>query len=252
MLVCPEFAATVTPECFDAVSWGHYAEPVDIGGRGAAWFLNGRKTSWILKSYQRGGLVAPVSKETHWFQGQQSVRSFAELHLLNRLYHLGLPVPKPVAASYRRVAGFWYRAHIIVTRIPDATPFSEYLLSGESSLWNNVGQLVRRFHDCGVYHADLNCHNILVSNSSLYLIDFDKSRIRSGHLWKKQNLHRLRRSIDKVLYNRAPDETDRRWQELLRGYGTTDKSSYSLNILASYGMLPVLELTADIGRYLIV
>lgn len=220
ILVRPEFSARVTAESFDPLCWGKHAVPVDTGGRGAAWFLNGEKLSWLLRCYQRGGLVALFNKETHWYHGQKAVRSFAEFHLLNRLYSLGLPVPQPVATCYYRVAGFWYRAKIIVTRIPGAVPFSAYLLSNESSLWASVGQLIRRFHDRGVYHADLNCHNILISGPSLYLVDFDKSGIRRGSRWKYRNLQRLRRSINKVLDNSAPDETERRWQELVRGYET--------------------------------
>lgn len=250
MVVRPEFARSVMPESFTSAFWGSRARPVALGGRGAAWFVSGSKKDWILRYYQRGGLIAHISNDAHWFLGRKSVRSFAEFHLLNQLYHLGLPVPKPVAAGYYRFAGFWYRAQIILETIPDAKPFSSCLLASDDELWYSVGQLIRRFHDHGVYHADLNCHNILVSASGLYLVDFDKSRIRRGSRWKRHNLKRLRRSIDKVLGGTDAEAIHGRWQKLLQGYETGCNGQDALAVLASYGLLPLVSAVSDLGGFL--
>ncbi len=222
-LVHPDFACGVMPDWFMPAFWGDQAEPVGSGGRGAAWFLDTGETGWILRSYERGGLAAHFNNATHWFTGRDSVRSIMEFHLLHSLHNLGLPVPKPVAAAYHRIGGFWYRAQIIVERLPGATSFSNHLVSADLSLWHDVGRLIRHFHDWGVNHADLNCHNILITDAGLYLIDFDKGRIRPGSRWKQGNLKRLRRSIRKLLNNTDPVETEKRWQALLRGYGINEK-----------------------------
>lgn len=250
MLAHPDLTASVMPEWFTPAFWGVRAEPVGSGGRGAAWFLNAGKTGWILRCYERGGLAAHFSNDMHWFTGRDSVRSFSEFHLLYSLHNLGLPVPKPVAAGYHRTGGFWYRAQIIVERLPGATPFSDHLVSADISLWHDVGRLIRYFHDWGVCHADLNCHNILIADSGLYLIDFDKSRIRPGSRWKQGNLKRLRRSVRKILNGTDPAVVNERWHALLGGYGVNNQSDYNLNMLIPTGLLPFLGTVAGLEPYL--
>jgi 3-deoxy-D-manno-octulosonic acid kinase len=102
------------------------------------------------------------------------------LHLLQRLHGLGLPVPAAVAAYYARRAGV-YRAAIIVARLPDVRPLAS-LLDGraEPGLWPALGRTLARFHAAGVDHADLNANNILIdSRGQIFLIDFDRGAIRN-------------------------------------------------------------------------
>lgn len=81
--------------------------------------------------------------------------------------------------------------------------------------------MVRRFHDSGVYHPDLNCFNVLVADRQMYLIDFDKARYRMSGMsgWRQQTLERLLRSLKKL-----PPEVwtgvslDDAWSALLDGY----------------------------------
>jgi 3-deoxy-D-manno-octulosonic acid kinase len=62
-----------------------------------------------------------------------------------------------------------------------------------------VGALVARFHRAGIWHADLNAHNVLVAPGQLYLIDFDRGRQRGpAETWQRANLQRLRRSLVKL------------------------------------------------------
>ena len=85
--------------------------------------------------------------------------------------------------------------------------------------WISIGRCIRRFHDLGVCHADLNAHNILLSEDSVYLIDFDRCQLRGGGLWRDANLVRLRRSLEKVAWGLPPErfgEAD--WHGLLDGY----------------------------------
>ena len=87
--------------------------------------------------------------------------------------------------------------------------------------WRKVGSVVRRFHQRGVFHADLNAHNILLDKSGeVYLIDFDKCRLRkTQRSWQLKNLNRLRRSLNKL--KRGNDKVnfeEKDWQALLSGY----------------------------------
>lgn len=219
IIVRPEFRGQVTAESFHPQAWHSAAVPVACGGRGGAWFISSGLNRWVLRQYCRGGMVARFIRHFYWFSGEDSVRAFSEFRLLTQMFDAGLPVPKPVAARYSRVATFGYRAQILLERIPAATTFAEHLSGYDPDLWRRVGRLVRRFHDHGVYHADLNCHNILVVENRLYLIDFDKGEIRANdEAWKQQNLNRLKRSVDKLLNDDLESRRDRCWSQLLVGY----------------------------------
>ena len=89
--------------------------------------------------------------------------------------------------------------------------------------WIGIGRCIRRFHDLGVCHADLNAHNLLLNeDAKVYLIDFDRCQLRREGLWRDGNLVRLRRSLEKVTYGMPAErfgEAD--WHGLLDGYQQT-------------------------------
>jgi len=209
----------VRREWFQPDWWGTAATAVVRGGRGSAWFLHQGQAHWVLRHYRRGGWVASVSERSYVFTGIDQVRSFAEFRLLNRLVDQGMPVPQPIAAWFERPTAITYHAAIIVGAITDAVPFSAYLDGATPTLWRAVGQLIRRFHDVGLDHADLNCNNILVTTEGLYLIDFDKGVLRPERdgptRWKMRNLQRLRRSVDKLRADPLPNS---RWEAFVEGY----------------------------------
>jgi 3-deoxy-D-manno-octulosonic acid kinase len=95
----------------------------------------------------------------------------------------------------------FYTADLITRRIADARTLAECLASGrlDGELAELVGALVARFHRAGIWHADLNAHNVLVTAEQLYLIDFDRGRQREpAESWQQGNLQRLRRSLVKL------------------------------------------------------
>lgn len=200
-LVATEFHNRVNANWFDPLYWGRNAAPVTSGGRGGAWFLTADSGDYVLREYRRGGLASRLSLCTYAFAGEDQVRSFVEFRILTWLSTRGFPVPRPVAAYYLKLPGLRYQAAIIIERISDAVPLADLIETQTESDWCRLGQLVRRFHDAGVRHADLNCFNVLVRESEFFLIDFDKGRIMpsggpSG--WKNDNLKRFARSIKKI------------------------------------------------------
>jgi 3-deoxy-D-manno-octulosonic acid kinase len=220
-LVCNRYLEAFRSEWFSPSYWGADLEPVAKGGRGSAWFIDDGQRSWVLRQYLRGGFVARISANRFLFLGEQKVRSFEELKLLQELFDEGLPVPKPVAASYSRT-GTSYSAYILINRIRDASTMGEQLFNLEPTVWRTVGDVIRRFHDNGIYHADLNCFNILISPDAVHLIDFDKCRrypaSRENVPWKANNLERLKRSIDKITPPEMSQKTSMNWQQLLSAY----------------------------------
>tara|TARA_Y100000768_G_scaffold341224_1_gene285568 strand:- start:121 stop:369 length:249 start_codon:yes stop_codon:yes gene_type:complete len=77
-------------------------------------------------------------------------------------------------------------------------------------------------HKLGVYHGDLNAHNILIEEkdvSNINIIDFDKSligvncKLFPGLM--SSNLSRLRQSLVKLGYT---DHLNKYWDVLMEGY----------------------------------
>lgn len=218
-LVAPEWADQFDPDWFDPDYWGERAVPVSSGGRGSAWFVERPEQDWVLRHYRRGGLIGRLVRDSYLYMGKARVRSFSEFRLLTNVYNAGLPAPKPIAAMYRR-NGETYSASIIVERIQGVSPFGAIIGELTGSVWFEVGRTIRKFHNAGVCHADLNCFNIMVREKNVFLIDFDKGKQVSGSLpdarWKAENLARLRRSVEKVTKLKA----DQRWFVLLQGYNS--------------------------------
>ncbi|MGD8175985.1 3-deoxy-D-manno-octulosonic acid kinase [Marinimicrobium sp. ARAG 43.8] len=207
----------------DPEAWGLSAQPVAEGGRGAAWFLSGPRGEWVLRHYRRGGLPARLLKQRYLFLGRHRVRAVREFRLLESLHHQGLPVPRPVIAGYERGL-FSYRAAIIVERLPDTRPLLSFQSPDDAVHWSAAGRCIRRFHDAGVFHADLNPANILIQTSTgkVFLIDFDRGCQHHHHRpdtgWKQANLRRLSRGVHKYWPETAKPQAEQLLQALLRDY----------------------------------
>jgi 3-deoxy-D-manno-octulosonic acid kinase len=219
-------SAQVTHDWFAPAYWREReALRVQSGGRGGVAMIDTPAGECVLRHYRRGGLVAALMGDRYHWRGAMRTRPFAEFHLLAEIERLRLHGPVPVAARYCRHGAF-YTADLITRRIAHARTLAECLAAGQldGALADAVGALVARFHREGIWHADLNAHNVMVSGEALFLIDFDRGQKRAPRMaWHQANLQRLRRSLLK-LGAAAGDESafDRElWQPLLRGYRRT-------------------------------
>ena len=186
------------PELFDPHAYGDAARAVHgRGGRGAAWFVEGEFGSGVLRRYRRGGWAARASHDGYLWQGEERVRSVREFKLLRHLQSVGLPVPAPIAAFYRR-SGWRYRAAILVERVPGATSLVEAVNAGDAP-WTAVGAAIGRCHARRAHHVDLNANNVLLDRARLpWLIDWDRGRIEPAQGgWMERVLDRLQRSLHK-------------------------------------------------------
>ncbi len=189
-------------------------------GRGATHFIKSDGRRYVLRHYRRGGLMARLSGDRYAWRDEQSTRPFTEWQLTYRMHRAGLPVPAPLAARYRH-QGATYTGDLLTERLATVGSLAECLRTGALSVvtWISIGRCIRRFHDLGVCHADLNTHNILLSEENVYLIDFDRCQLRPPGLWRDSNLVRLRRSLEKVTWALPAErfgESD--WHGLLDGY----------------------------------
>ena len=170
------------------------------GGRGNVEFVDTPAGTCAVRHYHRGGMVASVLGDRYLWTGRERTRGFAEFRLLAELQRRGLPAPEPVAARYLR-RGMYYTADLLTRRIEHTRTLAECIAHGElnAELAARIGTLVADFHAQGVDHADLNAHNVLVGPNGLWLVDFDRGRIRpSLGEWGQANLRRLRRSLLKL------------------------------------------------------
>jgi 3-deoxy-D-manno-octulosonic acid kinase len=216
------WADRLLPAWFDLRHWeARAALRGAAGGRGTTWFVGADGVELALRHYQRGGLMARVSADRYAWFGEQRSRPAREFAVHRQLQQLGLPVPRIVGVRIVR-DGLTYRGDILTERLADVRTLAQRLPEAALSVaeWIELGRCLRRFHDAGLDHADLNAHNILWRGSGeVFLIDFDRGRLRSRGLWCDANLARLRRSLLKVTRTLPADrfsETD--WHSLLAGY----------------------------------
>ena len=192
-------------------------------GRGETIFFNIDNTPLVLRHYHRGGLVAKVFKDHYLWVGLEQTRAYRELAMLMNLSTNNLPAPKPFAARIVRT-GCFYRADIITHALIDTETFTERLQSNtiDDKVWQTIGETIAQFHQNGIYHADLNAHNILLnSNNDVFIIDFDKAKFKdaSDNSWRQQNLQRLKRSLIKLSDNNViPCFDKNNWTTLEQSY----------------------------------
>jgi 3-deoxy-D-manno-octulosonic acid kinase len=137
---------------------------------------------------------------------------------------MGLPVPRPAAARYRRVAALFYTADLLTVCEPGIRSLSDRLVDSPASedFWREAGKSIYRFHEAGACHSDLNAYNVQVDAADrIFLLDFDRGRLLPPGAWRQRNLARLYRSLNKIrkLEPRiAFSETS--WRQLIQGYSS--------------------------------
>lgn len=208
---------------FDGEQWRALGKVIARSGAGRAgvYFIRDGDCYWALRHYRRGGLIGKLIHDRYLWLGPERTRAFAEWRLLHALRELELPVPAPVAARYER-GGMTYQADLITEAIPAARTLAESMAGVQlpEETWSRIGATIARFHRAGVHHADLNAHNILLGQgASVWLLDFDRGRIRERGAWEASVLKRLRRSLNKIKNRHVNvNFTERDWQSLSVGY----------------------------------
>lgn len=189
-------------------------------GRGTTWFIKLQSTIAALRHYRRGGLFGKIVRDQYLFLGLERTRSYSEFALLQKLRGAGVSVPRPLAAKVEQT-GLFYRADLLSEKISEASDLVDKLqterLSSED--YQKIGLEIRKMHDVGVNHTDLNIHNILLDGQGkVWIIDFDKCKQQSGNQWKGRNLNRLLRSFRKELGKRNIHWSEDDFESLMLGY----------------------------------
>lgn len=221
-------APALTDSYFEPKYWRQSDKIIGSAtGRATAWFIEHQPQNMLLRHYYRGGMVGKINRDRFAREAVVKSRAMAEFALLLQLREMDLPVPQPIAARYQR-APFWgYRADILVAVIADSQDLFKLLLqrSLTAAEWYLVGATIDQLHQAGVYHSDLNCHNIMLDQAGkVWIVDFDKCGFRPDGDWKQANLERLQRSFHKEQAKAQQSQQSFHWQqttdwaELIRGY----------------------------------
>jgi 3-deoxy-D-manno-octulosonic acid kinase len=220
----------ISAERFTGAGWPHAEVLTGVlrsSGRGNTMFVGNVPRQFVLRHYMRGGLIGKINRDSYVFSGEDLTRPFMEWRLLDKLAANNMNVPRPAAARFIR-RGTFYTADIITVRIPDVVSLSEYIAVEDrgEEFWRSVGAAIWKFHEAGVYHADMNAYNVQVDrDGDIWMLDFDKGALRSPGTWQQETLSRLHRSLGKVLgLDPKLHFRTANWDTLLEGYFEASRS----------------------------
>jgi 3-deoxy-D-manno-octulosonic acid kinase len=136
-------------------------------------------------------------------------RPLRELAVAAEAWRRGIPVAEPIGAMVEWVAPIVYRS-MFFTRVLAGMTLWEFLSIDDDALVRahvieQGRQAIDIMHRLGLWHADLNLHNLFVTqaheNFAIAILDLDKARLFEGPLptrMRERNFARLRRSVRKL------------------------------------------------------
>lgn len=170
------------------------------GGRGGTHIVPAHQV--VVRPYRRGGVPAWLLHDTYF---GWNPRPFRELCVTATLRKRGAPVVEVYGAAVAWLVPACYRGWLATRYVDGAHTLWESVCaapseSGGRRVFRDVGKAIRRLHDCGARHPDLNANNILVSPAAEVLfIDFDRARLAAGNgAPPAADLDRLWRSLRKL------------------------------------------------------
>ena len=168
-----------------------------LRGRGALARLELPVGKAVLRLYRRGGILGKFVR----LLSLDRERARSELALHARAIERGASVAEPLAAITRRKGpGF---AHALATReVENARDLERVLAEARGKERRKAlaaaGEAVRRLHEAGIDHVDLNVKNVLVAGDQGVVIDLDRGRAYLDEAARRRNLVRLLRSAVKL------------------------------------------------------
>jgi hypothetical protein len=209
----------------DADRWdqelAHAAPGPGRGGVARVELDEGRRV--VLKKMRRGG----------WLRGLWGDRYLGRQRLLRNLSvpveaaRRGIATAAPVALLIRGSGSGLFEAWLGVEEIPGATDLLTLLrVHPPSDPAAAAMTFVRRCHDLGLLHRDLNLGNLLARPGAggweMFVVDLDRAVLRSGPLGfraRQASLRRLERSHAKGFGRdaRSRERSFDRWYELYAG-----------------------------------
>lgn len=137
----------------------------------------------LVRPYSHGGILRRVRGRTFLGPG----RALRELAVNHAALRRELPVPPQFGLTLHRRGALRWRMEAWIGWIPGAVPFSAALRdrsmrpARKRRLLDAAAAAIRRCHDGGLLHHDLNSRNVVVrregENWRAWLIDLDRARL---------------------------------------------------------------------------
>ena len=155
---------------------------------------------------RRGGMIASILNDVYM---GMTPRPLTELAVTIEAMRRGIPVAEPMGAMVEWIAPVLYRGFFLTRAVPGMTLWEFLKTDDDPTVRSHVlGQArasIDTMHEKGLFHADLNLHNLLVTQVregfTVIIIDLDKSRLFDAPVslaMRRQNAARLIRSARKL------------------------------------------------------
>jgi 3-deoxy-D-manno-octulosonic acid kinase len=176
------------------------------GNRQSAYRLNLDGLELFARRSRRGGMIASILSDVY---AGVTPRPLTELALTIEAMRRGIPVAEPMGAMVEWIAPVLYRGFFLTRAVPGMTLWEFLKTDDDPTVRSHVlGQArtaIDTMHEKGLFHADLNLHNLLVAqvreSFSVIIIDLDKSRLFDAPVssaMRRANAARLTRSARKL------------------------------------------------------
>ena len=179
----------------------------------------------VVRRSVRGGLLGPILGESSLDGG----RFLREICLSEALRRRGIPTPEMIGGiRWRRFPGL-FRWEIATREVEGARDLAEALGQAADEVAAHehlarAARLLRRFHDAGFVHHDLNARNIIFDREKrAMIVDLDRAELlpNAPQRLRLGNLARLYRSLHKLGLAPRP-VSDRAWLEFFAAYSEGD------------------------------
>jgi hypothetical protein len=196
-------------------AWAAWKQTIDRGaassGRGMTAIVRGGVGGpWRLKLMRRGGRLAALWRDRYW----SAQRLVAVVAASEAARQRGVPTARPVALILEAGPADLVRGGMAFEEIEGVEDLGSRLVRGTATRDELTAAMteVRRMHDRGVIHNDLNLGNLLIRAGAsgppeAFIIDFDGALLldRPAPLaLRRRALGRLSRSCAKLTGSPAP------------------------------------------------
>jgi 3-deoxy-D-manno-octulosonic acid kinase len=155
---------------------------------------------------RRGGLIASILSDVYL---GMSPRPLTELTVTIEARRRGIPVAEPMGAMVEWIGPALYRGFFLTRAVRGMTLWEFVKTDDDPTVREHVLEQARAaidtMHDKGLFHADLNLHNLLVTqvreSFTVVILDLDKARLVDAPLspaMRRANAARLLRSARKL------------------------------------------------------
>ncbi len=201
-----------------AVSRGAGCENIP-SGRGSAYFtaIEGIGDC-VVRKYMRGGMLRFANRDGFINHDRFLNELKVNLHAQSQ----NVPSPEPVAVVIKgsdRLNGW-----MLTKKIENAIDLLSFCRITENKALVEkagleTGAALRKMHDTGIRHGDINGANILIAEDKVYIIDYDGSSIVQSmpKEFREQNMLRLMRSLIKESLKKNPGLYKTR-EHIIKGY----------------------------------